>query len=217
MYYNKKYAVSELCKRFTIYKNDCLDRDVTGFYHCDYIGYKKVGNPDFINTLKNQFSTTPEVELKDSLQFAKSYFIKFFYYLLKVYPGQEFVVVMVPRAKNENYYSRSQRYFKSALYFAIDNINNPLIKDGTEVIKRNKDTRTTHLNIHDTEGDMPYRGITNATCSIDTSKIKNKMVLLIDDIYTKTVNIDEDCIQYLYDNGAKEVIFYAIAKTQKSN
>lgn len=63
-------------------------------------------------------------------------------------------------------------------------------------------------------GSKPYPGITRETCYIDKEKIKNKTIILIDDIYTKTVNIDEDCIQALLDAGAKDVIFYAIARTQ---
>jgi predicted amidophosphoribosyltransferase len=40
-----------------------------------------------------------------------------------------------------------------------------------------------------------------------------KDILLIDDIYTKTVNIDEDAIQALLSKGAKSVSFYAIGFT----
>jgi hypothetical protein len=40
-------------------------------------------------------------------------------------------------------------------------------------------------------------------------------VILIDDIYTSGCNIDEDCIQALYDNGANRVVFYAIAYTRR--
>jgi hypothetical protein len=43
---------------------------------------------------------------------------------------------------------------------------------------------------------LPYIGITNATCNISDDVI-GKDILLIDDIYTKTVNIDEDAIQSL--------------------
>jgi phosphoribosylpyrophosphate synthetase len=64
------------------------------------------------------------------------------------------------------------------------------------------------------DGDMPYVGITKATCKI-SSDVRGKDILLIDDIYTKGVNIDEDAIQALLDNGAKSVIFYAVAKTFK--
>lgn len=38
-------------------------------------------------------------------------------------------------------------------------------------------------------------------------------ILLIDDIYTKTVNIDEDAIQALLNKGARQVFFYAIGYT----
>ena len=40
-------------KRFIIKQNKYLDRDIEAFYNCDYVGYKKKGNPDFINHLKN--------------------------------------------------------------------------------------------------------------------------------------------------------------------
>lgn len=39
-------------KKFTIKANKYLDRDVQGYYNCEYIGYQKSGNPDFINRLK---------------------------------------------------------------------------------------------------------------------------------------------------------------------
>lgn len=64
------------------------------------------------------------------------------------------------------------------------------------------------------DGDMPYVGITKATCKI-SNEVRGKDILLIDDIYTKGVNIDEDAIQALLDNSAKSVIFYAVAKTYK--
>ena len=40
-------------------------------------------------------------------------------------------------------------------------------------------------------------------------EINSKNILLIDDIYTKFVNIDEDAIQALLDKGAKSVHFYS--------
>ena len=54
--------------------------------------------------------------------------------------------------------------------------------------------------------------MTKDTCSISDDVI-GKDILLIDDLYTKTVNIDEDCIQALLDKGARSVIFYSIGKT----
>lgn len=89
-------------------------------------------------------------------------------------------------------------------------------ENGTSYIIRYVNTRTTHLNKsgYGGDGDMPYVGITKATCKI-SSHVRGKDILLIDDIYTKGVNIDEDAIQALLDNGAKSVIFYAVAKTYK--
>ena len=62
------------------------------------------------------------------------------------------------------------------------------------------------------DGLNPYVGITNATCRISDNVI-GKDILLIDDIYTMTVNIDEDAIQALLSKGANSVSFYAIGKT----
>ena len=62
------------------------------------------------------------------------------------------------------------------------------------------------------DGDMPYPGITNDTCRLSGS-VSGRNVILVDDIYTKTVNIDEDCCQFLLDNGAKSVTLYTICKT----
>ena len=86
--------------------------------------------------------------------------------------------------------------------------------DGTNYIIRHTDTRTTHMDKsgYGGDGDLPYPGITKDTCNI-SSEIKGKDILLIDDLYTKTVNIDEDAIQALLDNGASSVVFYAIGKT----
>ena len=62
------------------------------------------------------------------------------------------------------------------------------------------------------DGPLPYKGITKDTCSI-SNDVNGKDILLIDDIYTHGVDIDEDAIQALLDKGAKSVIFYAIGKT----
>lgn len=86
--------------------------------------------------------------------------------------------------------------------------------DGTHDIIRHTDTATTHLarSGHGGSGELPYVGITKDTCNISDDVI-GQDILLIDDLYTKTVNIDEDCIQALLDKGAKSVIFYSIGKT----
>ena len=44
--------------------------------------------------------------------------------------------------------------------------------------------------------------------------VKDKYIILVDDIYTEGVNVIEDCIQYLFDLGTKSVILYVTAKTR---
>ena len=63
-------------------------------------------------------------------------------------------------------------------------------------------------------GNLPYVGITKDTCSVDANLIKDKNIILVDDIYTEGVNVAEDCIKFLFDSGAKNVILYTIAKTR---
>lgn len=77
--------------------------------------------------------------------------------------------------------------------------------------------KTTHLSKNENvenDGEMPYPGITKDTCQI-SGQVAGKDILLIDDIYTYGVNIDEDAIQALYDMGAKSVLFYSVCKTFK--
>lgn len=84
---------------------------------------------------------------------------------------------------------------------------------------RHTNTKTTHIHKNlpgfDNCGSEPYVGITNDTCHINADVVRDKTVILIDDIYTKTVNVDEDCIQALYDAGAARVVFYAVAYTYR--
>ncbi|MDI9366643.1 MAG: hypothetical protein QM541_16925 [Flavobacterium sp.] len=91
-------------------------------------------------------------------------------------------------------------------------------ENGTKYIIRHTHTRTTHLdrNGEGGEGNLPYPGITKDTCTI-SEQAKGKDILLIDDLYTKRVNIDEDAIQALIDNGANSVTFYSFGKTVSRN
>lgn len=116
-------------------------------------------------------------------------------------------------------------FFRDAVSDAAKQLSGVI--NGANCIIRHTNTRTTHLkeytgrvsvqgNIRVNDGALPYPGITKSTCSIDRQMIMGKTVILVEDIYTKNVNIDEDCIQALYDNDAKIVIFYAIAFTDRT-
>ncbi|SDE74790.1 hypothetical protein [Riemerella columbipharyngis] len=132
--------------------------------------------------------------------------------ILKIIGKNKLTVCVVPRSKKEDYYREDQLYFREVVSSVVNRLSN--FENGTKYIVRYKNTKTTHLhkNGEGGEGDLPYPGITKDTCEI-SDKIKNKDILLIDDLYTKTINIDEDAIQALLDLGAKSVIFYSIGKT----
>lgn len=112
--------------------------------------------------------------------------------------------------------ANNQLVFKQAVTIVAKKLNS--FSDGTGYIIRHTDTRTTHLDRsgYGGDGDLPYPGITKKTCTI-SDDVKGKDILLIDDLYTETVNIDEDAIQALLDNGANSVVFYSLGKTAPRN
>ena len=184
-------------KKFTITSNHYLQNDTRGYYNCDYTGYQKHGNPDFINRLKNMSNQYSELDLvMDFIQVFENAYrdIKLIISNAKL---SDCAIAVIPRSKAEQHYKQSQLLFRKA----------------TDALKRVKNTKTTHSwRMEHNLGPMPYKGITKDTCDIDKSKIKDKNIVLVDDIYTKNVYVAEDCIQTLLDCGAKSVILYVIAK-----
>ncbi len=200
-------------KEFTINSNEYLSQDIQGYYHQDYLHYQEEGNPDFINDLKNQFGDTDDYVLNDAKKELKQVFKEDLKEILKRNATKTLTVCVVPRAKYEDYYEEDQKMFRESIS-EVTNKFNGLI-NGTKYIVRHTSTMTTHMRNSGYEGygDAPYKGITKETCHI-SKEIQGKDILLIDDVYTKTVNIDEDAIQTLLNNGAKSVIFYAVGKTK---
>jgi phosphoribosylpyrophosphate synthetase len=196
-------------REFVISANHCLNRNTVAYYNCDYIRFQAPGNPDFINGLKNQFNSYSSSKLtSDAAQLMSALRSD----LPAIYQKHgHLTVCVIPRAKALDTYSDNQLFFRKTIRTFVHN-SGGMFLDGTDYIVRHTNTRTTHLKNYDTDGEMPYKGIAADTCTI-SSEAKGKRILLIDDIYTATVNIDEDAIQCLYDNGASEIIFYAVAKT----
>lgn len=216
-----------IMKRFTILSSEstfrgdnsgkkCLSHNVQAFYYDDYVGggpWKVPGTiENTICTLKNDVTLYAPLILQKACyrleQILKTELPKVLFATGK----STLRVCVIPRSKKEDSYRPDQLLFRSTIQSVIQSIAG--LEDGTYDIIRHTDTRTTHLarNGHGGEGSMPYVGITNDTCNL-SDNIMGKNILLIDDLYTKTVNIDEDCIQALYDKGAKEVFFYSIGKT----
>lgn len=196
----------------TIEGNEYLKHNIQGYYHIKYTKYnakyKNDGNTGYLNDLKNNFNNFSKEKLDNA--------IKQLCDVLKTDLSTLFdknlTICIIPRSKAENTYSYNQLLFKKTIQYLIEELN---FQDGSNYIVRHTDTKTTHLNNSGCggDGDMPYPGITKETCDI-SNKVKDKDILLIDDIYTKSINIDEDAIQALLDKGAKSVIFYAVASTK---
>ena len=201
--------------KFVIHSDDeYLDRNIQGFYHTDYKGYKSAGNPDYLNDLKNTFDDCSK-ENSHKLGKAKEKLTSILKKDLSEF-DRGLTICIVPRSKSENTYSHNQLLFKKVIRDIIEELG---FIDGSNYIVRHTDTKTTHL-AHSPRaapyagnGDMPYPGITKNTCNI-SSEVKGKDILLIDDIYTSHVYIDEDAIQALLDNEANIVTLYAVGKTK---
>jgi hypothetical protein len=201
---------------FTIEQNQFLTQNIQAFYHTDFGGTQLPNNPNYLYKLKND----PHHNWTDfRLQEAQQEFLRVLLLdlpeIFRQINKSPLTVCVVPRAKAENTYTANQLLFKATVSIAINRLGNNFI-DGTSLIERHTNTKTTHIRqpmdgfVND--GSVPYIGITNATCHISNDVI-SKDILLIDDIYTRTVNIDEDAIQSLIDKGANSVSFYAIGKT----
>jgi phosphoribosylpyrophosphate synthetase len=198
---------------FTIIPNAYLGKKIQAYYHQDYTTYGTEGNPDFINYLKNQFDNSNIETLKTGVRELKEVLNEDLPIIKNSHGGSNLTVCVIPRAKKESFYSENQKLFKKVISSVVDKLG---FVNGTNYIIRHTNTKTTHMNRsgHGGDGEMPYVGITKETCNISTN-VQGKDILLIDDIYTSGINIDEDAIQCLLDNGAKNVIFYAIGKTYK--
>lgn len=198
--------------KFIIESNVYLGTNIEAYYSMDYTRYGNVNNPNFLNLLKNTYDN--DMYLYFPYQNLMNILINDIPKLIEKSKSTPSTICVVPRSKSEVSYSKNQLLFKKATRSALMKIGS--INDGTDYIYRHTNTKTTHLRRdiknYCNDGEYPYPGITKDTCDI-SPEVEGKDILLIDDIYTKTVNIDEDAIQALLDNGAKSVTFYAVAKT----
>lgn len=209
-------------ERYIIQRNDFLSINIQAYFNTYYVGYKRPGNPDFLNELKNTFNDKPSIDLKKAMEPIYDRFVEDIPKIIQENQFDECVLVSVPRSKAYSMYSNNQLLFNETIKNSFSAICKkvPFCKlfDGSEWITRIKNTKTTHIRKEisgfNNDGNLPYPGITKDTC-VYNSAIKGKDIILIDDIYTATVNIDEDCIQALLDWGAKSVVFYSIGYTKR--
>ena len=203
--------------KFVMNSNIFLNRDVPGFFHTEYYKYGLPNNPDYLNQLKNDpHHHWRDSDLQDAVNKLKSALDSDFTDIIRQVEPSQLTVCVVPRAKADSEYRSDQLLFKSTVGECARLV--PGYQDGLSYIIRHTNTRTTHLRkpmegfVND--GRTPYRGIAIDTCYF-SKKIVGSDILLVDDIYTKTVNIDEDMVQALFDNGARSIVFYAVGNTVK--
>jgi hypothetical protein len=196
-----------------------LNEDINAFYHADYNsgGAWQIQHTieNMIWTLKNDVDAFPD-RLPNAQRQLSAIIREDLPQILQEVDSNELTICVVPRSKAEGHYRRDQLLFRNTISYVVDQMQN--FENGTNYIIRHTSTRTTHLdrNGEGGDGNLPYPGITNDTCTI-SEQVYGKDILLIDDLYTKSVNIDEDAIQALLDNGANSVTFYSIGKTISRN
>ena len=201
---------------FQISENGFLSKCINGFYHVPYAGMGSAGNPDYLNILKNTYNSYSQAKLQSAAQRLLTVLKEDFIQIYQLLEYNELAVCVVPRSKAENAYGVDQQLFRESVRRAIAQRHEFI--DGTKWIIRNINTYTTHLGDkapnYVNDGPRPYPGITENTCQI-TADIKDKNILLVDDIYTPNVNIDEDAINALLNGGAQSVTFYAVGKVNR--
>lgn len=192
-----------------------LKKECTGYFHCFYTGFKKPDNPNFLNILKNTFNSENIELLELSKQKVISILLEDIPQVINLEKFENCILISVPRAKKLESYHKNQLKLKEAFAKVAALLN---LTNGVDSLIRIIDTRTTHIKKEipnfENNGELPYNHITIETCDIIKENIENKNIILLDDIYTKSVGIDEDCVQALYELGANKVVFYAIAYTK---
>ena len=126
-------------KKFTIKANKYLDREVKGYYHCEYIGYQKRGNPDFINRLKNMSKQYSETDLVEDFVTVAEKLTADLKSIVGTHKHSDYIICTIPRSKTDKSYSQSQLMFKKAVSSVADSLG---FKNGTNAIKRIKNTKT---------------------------------------------------------------------------
>ena len=199
--------------RFIISANSYLSKNVTAFFNVPYVRMGNPGNPNYLNNLKNTFNDFLQETLQSSVQELKTTLQADLPQVLRSLVYKEMVVCVVPRAKSEGSYHANQQLFRSTVKAVV--IETPGFVDGTNYLCRHTDTKTTHLRNpvqnYTNNGADPYPGILKSTCDISPN-VAGKDILLIDDIYTPGINIDEDAISSLLKSRASSVTFYAVGK-----
>lgn len=208
---------------FNIENNRFININIDAYSHGLYIPYKSNYAGELTNLILDLKGSTvcdiniSRLKASQIIQNDLDFIINSFEKYHRFRP----VVVAMARAKPDSFYKENELQFRPSISMAVSNSSIKLKNndswpiDGVYYINRVKETQTTHLansGILNNNGSPPYPGITKDTCILN-GNLNNQYVILVDDIYTPNVGIDEDCIQFLYNNGAREVILYTLGLT----
>ncbi len=199
-----------------------LFHSIEAFFHNDYHSGNSQLRTQFgtveniITKLKNQYQDVDIENLQRTSNFFINILLSDLPKILSKVEKERLTICVVPRAKRQDFYQENQLLFKLSIKQAISSLSN--FDDGTDFIFRHTNTRTTHLDKsgYGGDGDLPYPNITKETCYI-SNFVNGRDILLIDDLYTESVNIDEDCLQALLDYGANSLYFYSLGRTKSQN
>lgn len=215
----------EILRYIDLSVNQFLHRQTRCYFVLDYLRYGTPGNPDFILTLKNTFNSEPNFKLERAQARVEQILTGWLPVVMQEENLSPCSIVCVPRAKGFYTYSNRQMCLLQGVHQATNTLAQSMnVTDATRAVFRTVNTKTTHfrkpvnrVTVNQEEepnnGPEPYPGITKGTCNIDVKKISGKNILLVDDIYTYGVNVDEDCIQALYDAGASKVVLFTLSRT----
>lgn len=208
-----KDGVKEFCFEYSHFLKFI---NIRGFYHKDYFSggnWNIEGKIEhLIWSLKNDEGCKPSHKsyLSTACKRLKNILLNDLPEIKNRIEIDDLTVCIVPRAKEGFVYRKDQLLFRQIVSDVVNKLDG--FEDGTKFMVRHTTTQTTHLKNAIIEGKSPYVGITKDTCYISDNVI-GKNILLIDDVYTRGVGIDEDAIQALLDKGANNVWFYSIGKT----
>ena len=191
--------------------NDAFLRcDVDLYFHAYYYGFSSsLNNLKYVNYLKNDRrdydAVISKCEDRAALVLAADLAA-----LVQQYGS--LTVCGIPRSKREDSYHPAKMGLKRAIRKAV--AMNPHLTDGLDYIVRHTNTLCTHRSYwgYGGDGEGPRPGLLRDTCKL-SGAIAGKNIVLVDDIYTAGVGIDEDGVQALLDAGAKSVIMYTFGCT----